>query len=226
MSNNRLSFYPRIVFLLSTIFIIISRVLEVELMALIFTPFLTLSLIYDYHITVGKDQTLYFVLTFCLLGDIIIMSDDFYYFISGLMAYWGASILYCFTLNRELEEPLIELLKKWKYILPLLVYGMYYLLLMYFIKPYLKELFIPIMIYSATLSFAAALSIIAYLRQKTKSITYFTAGLVLLSITASLIGVNRFYLKSDLLHGVETLLYAPTLYLIFLYFKTKTNHEF
>jgi len=97
---------------------------------------------------------------------------------------------------------------------------------MYFIKPYLKELFIPIIIYSATLSFAAALSIIVYLRRKTKSITYFTAGLVLLSITASLIGVNRFYLKSDLLHGVETLLYAPTLYFIFLYFKTKTNHEF
>jgi len=97
---------------------------------------------------------------------------------------------------------------------------------MYFIEPYLKVLFIPIIIYSATLSFAAALSIIVYLRHKTKSIAYFTAGLVLLSITASLIGVNRFYLKSDFLHGIETLLYAPTLYLIFLYFKTKTNHEF
>lgn len=226
MSINRLSFYPRIVFLLSTIIIIISRILGMEFIALIFTPFLTLSLIYDYHITVGKDQTLYFVLTFCLLGDIIVMSDDFYYFISALMAYWGASILFCFALNRELEEPLIELLKKWKYILPLLVYGIYYLLLMYFIKPYLKELFIPIIIYSATLSFAAALGIIVYLRQKTKSITYFAAGLVLLSITASIIGINRFYLKSNLLHGVETLLYAPTLYLIFLYFKTKTNHEF
>ena len=66
-------------------------------------------------------------------------------------------------------------------------------------------------IYSATLSFAAALSIIVYLRRKTKSIAYFTAGLVLLSITASLIGVNRFYLESDFLHGIETLLYAPTL---------------
>ena len=226
MSINSLSFYPRVVFLLSTITIIILRILGLELIALIFTPLLTLPLIYDYHITVGKDQALYFIMTFCLLGDVIVLSDDFYYFISALMAYWGASILFCFALNRELEEPLIALLRKWKYIIPLLVYGIYYLLLMYFIKPYLKELFIPIIIYSATLSFAAALSIIVYLRQKRKSIAYFTAGLVLLSITASLIGVNRFYLKSDFLHGVETLLYAPTLYLIFLYFKTKTNHEF
>ena len=226
MSINSLSFYPRVVFLLSTITIIILRILGLELIALIFTPLLTLPLIYDYHITVGKDQALYFIMSFCLLGDVIVLSDDFYYFISALMAYWGASILFCFALNRELEEPLIALLWKWKYIIPLLVYGIYYLLLMYFIKPYLKELFIPIIIYSATLSFAAALSIIVYLRQKRKSIAYFTAGLVLLSITASLIGVNRFYLKSDFLHGVETLLYAPTLYLIFLYFKTKTNHEF
>jgi len=50
--------------------------------------------------------------------------------------------------------------------------------------------------------------------------------LLLYYITASLIGINRFFLKSDFLHGVETLLYAPTLYFIFLYFKTKTNHEF
>ena len=64
---------------------------------------------------------------------------------------------------------------------------------MRFIQPYLNELFIPIMIYSATLSFAAALSIIVYIRRKTKSITYFTIGLVLLSITASLIGINRFF---------------------------------
>lgn len=226
MSINSLSFYPRVVFLLSTITIIILRILGLELIALIFTPLLTLPLIYDYHITVGKDQALYFIMSFCLLGDVIVLSDDFYYFISALMAYWGASILFCFALNRELDEPLIELLRKWKYIIPLLVYGIYYLLLMYFIKPYLEELFIPIIIYSATLSFAAALSIIVYLRRKRKSIAYFTAGLVLLSITASLIGVNRFYLKSDFLHGVETLLYAPTLYLIFLYFKTKTNHEF
>ena len=92
MSINSLSFYPRVVFLLSTITIIILRILGLELIALIFTPLLTLPLIYDYHITVGKDQALYFIMSFCLLGDVIVLSDDFYYFISALMAYWGASI--------------------------------------------------------------------------------------------------------------------------------------
>lgn len=79
------------------IMIIITRMIGLELIALIFTPFLTLSLLYDYHITVGKDQTLYFVLTFCLLGDLIVMSNDFYYFISALMVYWGS--FYSFLLS-------------------------------------------------------------------------------------------------------------------------------
>ena len=59
MSINHLSFYPRIVFLLSAIIIVISRVLGMEFIALIFTPFLTLTLMYDYHITVGKDQNIF-----------------------------------------------------------------------------------------------------------------------------------------------------------------------
>lgn len=220
-----LSPYVRALFVSATIIIITMRVLGLEQIALIFIPLLTLSLLYDYHIKVGKDQTIYFILTFCLIGDVIVINDDFYYFVSALMAYWGASILFCITLNRELDKSLGESLRKWKYALPLVIYGIYFVILMTFIKPYLKELFIPIIIYSATLSFAAALSIIVYLQRRSRSVGYFTTGLVMLSITASLIGVNRFYLKSDLLHGIETLLYAPTLFFIFLYFKTKSNNE-
>lgn len=225
MLKSHLSPYARATFVLATIIIIAMRVQGLAHIALFFTPFLTLPLLYDYHIKVGKDQGIYFILSFCLLGDMIVLSDDFYYFISALMAYWGASILFCFTLNRELEKPLGESLRQWKYALPILVYGVYFVILMAFIKPYLKELFIPITIYSATLSFAAALSIIVYLQRRSRSVGYFTTGLIMLSITASLIGVNRFYLKSDLLHGLETLLYAPTLFFIFLYFKTKSNNE-
>ena len=223
--KSHLSPYVRALFVSATIIIITMRVLGLEQIALIFIPLLTLSLLYDYHIKVGKDQTIYFILTFCLIGDVIVISDDFYYFVSALMAYWGASILFCITLNRELDKSLGESLRKWKYALPLVIYGIYFVILMTFIKPYLKELFIPIIIYSATLSFAAALSIIVYLQRRSRSVGYFTTGLVMLSITASLIGVNRFYLKSDLLHGIETLLYAPTLFFIFLYFKTKSNNE-
>lgn len=193
--KSHLSPYVRALFVSATIIIITMRALGLEQIALIFIPLLTLSLLYDYHIKVGKDQTIYFILTFCLIGDVIVISDDFYYFVSALMAYWGASILFCITLNRELDKSLGESLRKWKYALPLVIYGIYFVILMTFIKPYLKELFIPIIIYSATLSFAAALSIIVYLQRRSRSVGYFTTGLVMLSITASLIGGKSILFK-------------------------------
>lgn len=199
--------------------------LGMQIIAYVFTPLLTLSLLYEYHMTDGKDQTPYFIFSFCLLGDLIVMSDDFYYFISALMAYWGASILYYFTLHRALDKPLGELLKKWKNLLPFLIYGSYFVLIMSYIRPSLKELFVPIAIYAATLSFIAPLSIVVYFQQKSHSMAYFSIGLILLSIMATLIGLNRFLLKSDVLKGLITLFYSPTLFLIFLYFKTNSNDE-
>ena len=193
--KSHLSPYVRALFVSATIIIITMRGLGLEQIALIFIPLLTLSLLYDYHIKAGKDQAIYFILTFCLIGDVIVISDDFYYFVSALMAYWGASILFCITLNRELDKSLGESLRKWKYALPLVIYGIYFVILMTFIKPYLKELFIPIIIYSATLSFAAALSIIVYLQRRSRSVGYFTTGLVMLSITASLIGGKSILFK-------------------------------
>lgn len=195
MLKSHLSPYVRALFVSATIIIITMRALGLEQIALIFIPLLTLSLLYDYHIKAGKDQAIYFILTFCLIGDVIVISDDFYYFVSALMAYWGASILFCITLNRELDKSLGESLRKWKYALPLVIYGIYFVILMTFIKPYLKELFIPIIIYSATLSFASALSIIVYLQRRSRSVGYFTTGLVMLSITASLIGGKSILFK-------------------------------
>ncbi|MEN8846128.1 MAG: hypothetical protein ABF261_07620, partial [Candidatus Arcticimaribacter sp.] len=81
MLKSHLSPYARATFVLATIIIITMRVLGLQHIALIFTPLLTLPLLYDYHIKVGKDQGIYFILSFCLLGDMIVLSDDFYYFI-------------------------------------------------------------------------------------------------------------------------------------------------
>ena len=62
-----------------------------------------------------------------------------------------------------------------------------------------------------------------YWQDRTIPRKHFATGLIVLSATASLIGINRFYLKSDLLYGLETLLYAPSLFFIFMYFKTKPS---
>lgn len=199
------------------------RVFEQDSLNLIFTPLLSLILIYDYHRKIADDQALYFSFFFCMLGDIMTISSDFYYFTSGLIAYWGASILFYFTLNRELEVPFRTAIKKPSFFLPFLIYGLYCLGIMTFIRPYLGSLFIPILIYGLSLSLTCAMGLIVYWHKKTTPTLHFAKGLVILSVTASLIGINRFYLKNSLVYGVETLLYAPSLFYIFMYFKTKTQ---
>lgn len=215
-----------IVFFLSTIIILFGRSINQSFIYMVFVPFMTLSLMFDYYKKVeNQDQTLYFILVFCLLGDLIITLEGFYAYTSGLMAYWGASILFYFSLYKELKKPLGELLKTTKFILPFSIYGIYFIVLMIYIQPFLADLFVPILIYAATLSFTVALSFVVYFHNKTKPNQYFMIGLFILSITASLMGLNRFVFKNNLLHVIETLLYVPSLFYIYLYFKTKIKSE-
>ena len=79
------------------------------------------------------------------------------------MAYWGASVLFYFTLYKELKQPLKELFEEKKYYIPFLCYGVYFVGLMIFIRPYLAEFFIPILIYAATLSFTVGLIFVVYI---------------------------------------------------------------
>lgn len=186
-------------------------------------PFFTLSLLFIYYLEKGKDNIFYFSFVFCLLGDIMEMSDDFSCFISGLMAYWGASILFSFALARELDQPITKAIHSFSAAWPFVLYFIYYLLLMIIIQPTLGDVFIPISIYALTLAYACALSIFVYIKKRTKAVGYFCLGLTLLSVAASLIGLNRFYFDHQDLFALETLFYIPTLYCIYLYFKHKQH---
>ena len=94
------------------------------------------------------------------------MSDDFSYFISGLMAYWGASILFSFALARELDQSITKAIHSFSAAWPFVLYFIYYLLLMIIIQPTLGDVFIPIGIYALTLAYACALSIFVYIKKE------------------------------------------------------------
>lgn len=201
--------------------IFLARFFWFPVFGLFLTPFLTLILIYDYHRKVGLNQAIYFIFFFCMLGDLMVFSSDIYYFTSGLIAYWGAAILMNYTLSRELIIPFTKAIKKPIFYLPFSIYGIYWAIIMVFIKPFLGTLFIPIFIYALTLSLTCAMAIGVYLHRKTIPTLYFTIGLVVLSLAATVIGINSFYLGSPIVYAFEILLYAPTLHFIYKYFKSK-----
>jgi len=206
--------------------IAIAKVAQWTMMEYILTPLPPLILMVLYAHLKRKDQTIYFAFAFCLVGDVMILGTDINYFISGLTAYWGASILFSFSLHRELDTSMHEALKKSKMSLPFYIYGIYFFFLMYFIQPYMADVFIPTLIYALSLSFACAFSFVVYFNNKTKTSLYFCIGLFSASIAASIIGVNRFYFTLVPLRFFETFFYAPSLYFIFLYFKTKKTSDY
>ncbi len=214
------------VFWISFLIIGIAKIAQWPILEYAFTPLPPLILIALYYHLKGIDQTIYFAFFFCFVGDVMILGSDINYFISGLTAYWGASILFSFSLYRELETSMSEALKKSKMSLPFFIYGIYFIFLMYFIEPYMGDVFIPTFVYALSLSFACAFSFVVYFNNKTKESLYFCLGLFSLSIAASIIGLNRFYFTLIPLRFLETLFYAPSLYFIFLYFKTKKTSDF
>ena len=224
MSLN-ISFFLRLLFWISGIVSIYAKFVHNIPLNNLTVPFFTLTLLLNFYLEKGKTNIFYFSFSFCLAGDLMVMSDDIYYFISGLMAYWGATILFSIALSRELERPLSEAIKTLRYGWPFLVYLIYFFALMVVIHSKLGDLFIPISIYALTLSFNCALGLSVYLQKPTYPIRCFSVGLVLLSIAATFIGLNRFYLDNKELFVFETIFYVPTLYCIYLYFKANRHVE-
>lgn len=220
-----ISFFLRLLFWTSGIVSVYAKSMHNIPLNNLAVPFFTITLLMDFYLEKRKSNIFYFAFCFCLVGDLMVMSDDIYYFISGLMAYWGATILFSFALTRELKRPISEIIKTFRYGWPFLMYLIYFLALITFIYPKLDDLFIPISIYALTLSFTCALGISVYLQKPTYSIRFFSVGLVLLSIAATFIGLNRFYFDNKELFVFETIFYVPTLYCIYLYFKAKSHAE-
>lgn len=204
---------------------LIVKVLGYSWMDHIAMPFLTLSLITTYYLDKGKNNAFYFSFAFCLLGDLMVLSPDMNYFFSGLMSYWGACLLFFLVVAKEISLSPKTFLQKPTLLIPYAIYGIYFIAILFFLYPHLKELFIPILIYALTLSYVCAHSVTAYLIHRNKATRYLCTGFVLLSISASFIGINKFYSPYSFLRAFETLFFAPTLYFIFLYFQHKNLYE-
>jgi len=205
--------------------IIIARIHKSSIINLALIPFLYLSIIYDYHRKIGKNQTIYFCFFFLMLGDLLVISSDYYYFISGLIAYWGAVLFMNFTLYKELTIPVSQIIKKPIFYLPFSLYGFYLGSIMIYFKPFFGQLFGLISLYVLTLNLTCTISFGAYFYKKTKATLYLAVGFTVMGLAASLLIINKFYLNNILIYGSEILLYAPSIYLIYMFFITKSYRE-
>ena len=181
-------------------------------------------LMWDYNLRQGKEEVLYYAFTLCLLGDIMVMFQPIYYFVSGLTAYWGACILFLFTVLKEFKPSFKAVVLENKWIVwPIMIYLIYFSLVMKTLYAYYGDLFIPVSIYAITLSITCAISVCAYLKYRTRSTLFLCWAFILLSIADTIIGFNKFYFTDPRLRFFETFFYGGTLFLLQRYFILKND---
>ena len=206
-------------------FKILGHLLENNVMLYITTPLLALSLLLHYRTEKVQNTAFSFALILCFMGDTTLLVDHFNYFIAGLTAYWGASILFYISFLKCLDGGLIKQLKKKKALWPLGLYAVYLVGLMYSIHSFMEDLFYPTFLYAITLSLTCGISGLLWLEKRNTPAKNVFLGCFLLSTCATLIGLNKFVFTDNPYRFLEDLFYTPSLYFLYLGFKDPFFNE-
>lgn len=154
-------------------------------------PSLVLLLLSFQSITSGKTLLL-FGLFFSWLGDVLLMFDykNPLFFIVGLGCFLITHILYIIFFLR-IKSAQISILKKQPWLALLVIaYGF---TLVWFLYPNLKDLKVPVVIYSIVICTMLLCSLHVYYKINRKAARYYLAGAAAFVISDSLLAINKFY---------------------------------
>ncbi|HEY0732328.1 MAG TPA: lysoplasmalogenase [Chitinophagaceae bacterium] len=206
-----------------TIFIIYAIVIVADLLLIIlkqpdlrwFTKPLLLPLLmlaYYKGITGTKDRLFYLFmggLFFSWTGDILLQAKNL--FIPGLIAFLLAHLFYIFYFIYAIPGRIHSLKKQGLTVLIVLLYIIALLTLLY---PYLGALRLPVIIYSLAIGIMLLMAI--HIRGKLNPATaaYFITGAVLFVLSDSILAINLFILKQEMVGLAVMATYAAAQYFL------------
>ena len=139
--------------------------------------------------------------------------------IAGIICFWAALLLYIYVIIQYLEIPFFKGLNQLKRAIPLLIYLIYFILIMFLLGPNLKEWFSTIAAYALTITFLSFIATIHYLEQpKNRFRRYFLIGILLLFLDASIICYQFFNKDNTIISISVRSICILAHYLICLYF--------
>lgn len=139
--------------------------------------------------------------------------------IAGIICFWAALLLYIYVIIQYLEIPFFKGLNQLKRAIPLLIYLIYFILIMFLLGPNLKEWFSTIAAYALTITFLSFIATIHYLEQpKNRFRRYFLIGILLLFLDASIICYQFFNKDNTIISISVRSIFILAHYLICLYF--------
>lgn len=175
----------------------VANTYNISILAMVVKPLLMPCLLYlfltETNFAKGNGSRLLVAgLIFCWLGDILLMFEykDSLFFILGLAGFLIGHIFYIFYFSKLNTSPQKSREKKIVILLPV---ALYVLLLLYILYPSLGDLKIPVIVYAIVL--ASMLSVALWQGQKIDSAIakLFIAGAICFVLSDSFLAVNKFY---------------------------------
>lgn len=197
------------IFFLAVVFLHITGILLEQKLAFISKPFLMISLVIVYLVSVKKPN-FWFVsaLFFSFWGDVLLLFKE-QFFVFGLGSFLIAHILYIKITSEFFKK--ISLQKVLLVSLPFVVFLFSFL---YLINENLGVMKIPVIIYGIVISSFGAVALLNYVQEKNAPNLWLFLGAIIFIISDSLIAINRFYEPKEMYQICIMLTYIVAQFLI------------
>jgi len=200
-----------LIFILVSILDIIGILFRIPILVQIFKPFILLSLIALYSLSVSEKNKVYiFALVFSFFGDVFLMFEGEQFFIIGLVSFLIAHILFIKIVIERIRNLSISKIA-FASIPFLLIFG----LIIYTLKDTLNEMLIPVMVYGLTIATFGTVSMIQFSISKSKRDLLMLNGAVVFMISDSVLAINKFLEPQHIFEVLVMVTYVLSQYLIY-----------
>lgn len=200
-----------LVFVLVSVLEIVGILFKIPMLVLIFKPLILLSLIALYAVSVSKRNKIYILaLIFSFFGDVFLMFDGELFFMVGLVSFLIAHLIFIKIVVNRLQKSTFS-----SVVFSVAPFLILLLFLIFFLKPYLKELLFPVIIYGITISIFGMVSMLDYLNTKSKKSLFMFIGAIIFICSDGLLAINKFYSANAILALLVMITYIIAQYFIY-----------
>ncbi|MFK8061110.1 MAG: lysoplasmalogenase [Polaribacter sp.] len=198
-----------ILFLIVVIIYLSGLLLDNKTLTFFTKPFITISLVLVYLVSVKKASFWYVsALFFSFWGDtFLLFNDDFFLF--GLVSFLIAHILYIKISSGYLKKTPTN-----KIIFSAIPFVLAFGSVFYVINDSLGDMFIPVIIYGIVISTFGKLTFLNYIQEKNTENLWLFLGGVIFIISDSLLAINKFYEAKEIYGVCIMITYIVAQYLI------------
>lgn len=192
MKRNNITKGLSILFFTVSILDIIGVAFGNLLLEAIFKPMIIISLMILYYYSSEKKNNWFLLaLAFSFLGDVLLLDKEGL-FLFGIAAFLMTQLIYIGLILKRINKTTVQ--QNVLAVLPFLVYITFLIMLL---KDNLGEYLIPVIVYALTIAIFGIVSLLNYLKYKTRSAQLLLIGAVLFIVSDSMIALNKFYEPRD-----------------------------